>query len=137
MTDPKSDSLRDSNAEPNGASVTGPGPASMTDAGAVVASFQRDRVEAADALVLFGMTGDLAYTKVFRALYGMERRGVFNTHVVGVASSKLSDSELLDRIRKSLQAAGKSEVPEALRTLIERISYVSGDYSGPVIFIHL
>src|SRR5690606_32107297 len=137
MTDPKSDSLRDSNAEPDGASVTGPGPASMTDAGAVVASFQRDRVEAADALVLFGMTGDLAHKKIFPALYGMARRGVLNTPVVGVASSKLSDSELRDRIQKSIQAAGKPEDPEALRTLIERISYVSGDYNDPDVFIRL
>ena len=41
-----------------------------------------------DALVLFGVTGDLVHKKVFPALYAMAKRGTLNVPVVGVASSK-------------------------------------------------
>ncbi len=38
-----------------------------------------------DALVLFGVTGDLAHKMIFPALYAMEKRGVLEVPVVGVA----------------------------------------------------
>lgn len=38
-----------------------------------------------DALVLFGVTGDLAHKKVLPALYAMVRRGVLDVPVVGQA----------------------------------------------------
>jgi glucose-6-phosphate 1-dehydrogenase len=41
-----------------------------------------------DALVLFGVTGDLAHKMIFPALFAMARRGVLDVPVVGVASSK-------------------------------------------------
>jgi glucose-6-phosphate 1-dehydrogenase len=40
-----------------------------------------------DALVCFGMTGDLAHKMIFPALYAMVKRGVLTVPVVGVASS--------------------------------------------------
>ena len=40
---------------------------------------------AADALVIFGVTGDLASKMIFPALYAMARRGTLNVPVVGVA----------------------------------------------------
>ena len=39
-----------------------------------------------DALVLFGVTGDLAHKMIFPALYAMAKRGVLDVPVVGVAS---------------------------------------------------
>ena len=39
----------------------------------------------ADALVLFGATGDLCYRKIFPALYQLERRGRLAVPVIGVA----------------------------------------------------
>ena len=42
-----------------------------------------------DALVLFGVTGDLAHKMIFPALYAMAKRGVLNVPVVGVASSQV------------------------------------------------
>ena len=43
-----------------------------------------------DALVLFGVTGDLAYKKIFPALQAMARRGNLNFPVIGVARSGLN-----------------------------------------------
>ena len=80
------------------------------------------------------MTGDLAHKKIFPALYGMAQRGALKTPVVGVASSKLTKTQLRNRIRRSIKDAGRSEDPEALRTLVDCVSYVSGDYNDPDVF---
>src|SRR5579864_2309722 len=40
-----------------------------------------------DALVLFGVTGDLAHKMIFPALYAMAKRGILDVPVVGVACS--------------------------------------------------
>ncbi len=93
--------------------------------------------ERADAIVLFGMTGDLAHKKIFPALYGMAQRGALHARIVGVASSDLSQQQLHDRVRKSIKDAGKPEDSEAMRTLLERVSYVSGDYNNPEVFQRL
>ncbi len=38
-----------------------------------------------DALVLFGVTGDLAHKMIFPALYAMVKRGTLTVPVIGVA----------------------------------------------------
>ena len=38
-----------------------------------------------DALVLFGVTGDLAHKMIFPALYAMAKRGTLTVPVIGVA----------------------------------------------------
>ena len=38
-----------------------------------------------DVLVAFGITGDLAKQMTLRSLYRLDRRGLLNTQVVGVA----------------------------------------------------
>ncbi|HZL19684.1 MAG TPA: hypothetical protein VFG23_18265, partial [Polyangia bacterium] len=38
-----------------------------------------------DAFVFFGASGDLAYKKIFPALYAMTRRGHLEMPVIGVA----------------------------------------------------
>ena len=49
----------------------------------------------ADALVLFGATGDLAHKKLFPSLYHLAARRVLGgLPIVGVASSALSDDEI-------------------------------------------
>ena len=45
----------------------------------------------ADALVLFGATGDLAKRKLFPALYDLERHGELDIPVIGVARSDWTD----------------------------------------------
>ena len=38
-----------------------------------------------DALVVFGVTGDLAHKMIFPALYAMVKRGTLKVPVIGVA----------------------------------------------------
>ncbi len=87
-----------------------------------------------DALVLFGVTGDLAYKKIFPALYALAKRGSLNVPVVGVASSKCSLAQLRKRASGGIREAGKIDDRQALRHLLSLLSYVQGDYNDPVTF---
>ena len=42
-----------------------------------------------DALVVFGVTGDLAHKMIFPALYAMVKRGALKVPVIGVAFPKV------------------------------------------------
>ena len=82
-----------------------------------------------DALVLFGATGDLAYKKIFPALYAMCRRGALTVPVIGVASSKWSSEQFRARVRDSVGQEGCEVDPRALDRLLSSLHYVSGDYN--------
>ena len=58
-----------------------------------------------DALVLFGVTGDLAYTQIFPALFAMCRHGTLNVPVIGVASSAWTIEQLRARAKESIEHA--------------------------------
>ena len=87
-----------------------------------------------DALVLFGITGDLAYKQIFPALYAMTQKGVLAVPVVGVASSNWSPADLRKRAADSIRAGGGSADRRALHRLLSRLSYVHGDYNDPATF---
>jgi glucose-6-phosphate 1-dehydrogenase len=82
-----------------------------------------------DALVLFGVTGDLAHKMIFPALYAMAKRGTLKVPVIGVASPKWSSADLRDRVTDSLMRSGGIESQRTLDHLMSLLSYVSGDYN--------
>ncbi len=82
----------------------------------------------ADALVLFGITGDLARKKLFSALYRLEADNQLGCPVVGVASSNWTIEELRANAREALDRSDL-EIDETVWTrLASRLDYVSGDY---------
>ncbi len=83
-----------------------------------------------DALVVFGFSGDLANKKIFPALYAMVKRGELSVPVIGVASSALTQQQVHERVRTSLEHAGGIDDPAAFDKLMSRMSYVSGDYKN-------
>lgn len=87
-----------------------------------------------DALVLFGVTGNLAFKKIFPALYAMTARGELEVPVIGVASSPWSVDQLRARARESLGAAEVAVQEGVLGRLLERLRYVRGDYRHPATF---
>jgi glucose-6-phosphate 1-dehydrogenase len=87
-----------------------------------------------DALVLFGVTGDLAYKKIFPALYAMAKRGTLNVPVVGVASSNWSNAQLRKRVRDSLTKFAAIDNKPALDHLLSLLRYVSGNYNDAATF---
>ena len=59
-----------------------------------------------DALVLFGVTGDLAHKMIFPALYAMVKHGTLKVPVIGVALPKWSQARLHKRVTDSIEQSG-------------------------------
>jgi glucose-6-phosphate 1-dehydrogenase len=93
----------------------------------------RQRDGRSDALVLFGITGDLAYQKIFPALQAMVQRRFLEGPVVGVARSGWTRETLLDRMRQSLEEHGGVD-QAAFERFQEMFAYVDGDYLDPATF---
>ena len=83
----------------------------------------------ADALVVFGITGDLARVMTFWSLYRLERRGLLNCPVVGVAGDDWTIDRLRQHARESIEATGESLDAEVFDRLAARLSYIGGDFS--------
>jgi glucose-6-phosphate 1-dehydrogenase len=87
-----------------------------------------------DALVLFGVTGDLAHKMIFPALYAMAKRGALTVPVIGVAFPKWTLARLHRRVTDSIRHAGGIDNKRALHHLLSSLQYVSGDYKDPATF---
>jgi glucose-6-phosphate 1-dehydrogenase len=83
----------------------------------------------ADALVLFGATGDLAKRKLFPALYQLERHGNLKVPVVGVARSDWTDQAFCDNARDAIMAAIPDADVSVVDSLMGRLDLIQGDYS--------
>jgi glucose-6-phosphate 1-dehydrogenase len=91
----------------------------------------------ADALVLFGITGDLAFKKIFPALQQLVQSGVLDVPVVGVARAGWNLERLRERMRESLTASGDGVDERAFARLVELLRYVDGDYRDAETFTAL
>ena len=91
----------------------------------------------ADALVLFGATGDLAKKKLFPALYDLEELNELDTQIFGVASSKWTQ----EVFRENVEAAIRTRKPDAdekvLDKLLNEMQLLVGDYENPETFVQL
>jgi glucose-6-phosphate 1-dehydrogenase len=92
--------------------------------------------ERADALVIFGVTGDLAFKQIFPALQAMAKKGHLDMPVVGVAREPWTAAQLLERAQKSVSAAAGA--PTAVdERLASKLRYVGGDYRDAATFTAL
>jgi glucose-6-phosphate 1-dehydrogenase len=82
----------------------------------------------ADALVIFGITGDLARKMTFRSLYRLERRNLLDIPVIGVAVDDWKVEQLIDRARESITASGEQFDEDVFKRFAGRLRYVSGDF---------
>jgi glucose-6-phosphate 1-dehydrogenase len=82
----------------------------------------------ADALVLFGATGDLAYKKIFPALQALMKRRALEVPIVGVARSGWNLDKLRERIGDSLRANASGLDTHAYERISTQLRYVDGDY---------
>ncbi|HYM34508.1 MAG TPA: hypothetical protein VET48_03875, partial [Steroidobacteraceae bacterium] len=97
----------------------------------------RDDTKRSDALVLFGVTGDLAYKMIFPALYAMVKRGRLTMPVIGVAHSQWSLAQLKQRAEDSIKQHGTLDDPKAFEQLLSSLYYVDGDYEDAATFAAL
>jgi glucose-6-phosphate 1-dehydrogenase len=95
-----------------------------------------DRTFQSDALVVFGVTGDLAYKKIFPALYALVTRRQLTVPVVGVGRNETPRDQLIDRMRKSISERGPVD-EAAFAKLAESLSYVAGDYADLGTFVKI
>ncbi|HUX71689.1 MAG TPA: glucose-6-phosphate dehydrogenase, partial [Cellulomonadaceae bacterium] len=88
----------------------------------------------ADALVLFGATGDLARKKLFSALYRLQAQGRLDLPVIGVARSDWTDEQFRDHARSAIAATVSDPDPLVVDRLAARLTLVGGDYANPETF---
>ena len=91
----------------------------------------------ADALVLFGATGDLAKKKLFPALYDLEDLGELDVKIFGVASSKWTQDVFKENVESSVRARKPDVDEKALAKLLGEMQLIVGDYEDPQTFIEL
>ncbi|MFI5842143.1 glucose-6-phosphate dehydrogenase [Catenuloplanes sp. NPDC051500] len=84
--------------------------------------------ERADAVVLFGVTGDLAAKKLIPALYELTRRGRLDLPVIGVARSAWDHEQLVKTVRKAVVEAVDVVDEAAFDALTARMTMISGGY---------
>ncbi len=90
-----------------------------------------------DALTVFGVTGDLAFKKIFPSLQSMVQRGALDVPVIGVARQDWDADRLRNRARESIEKNGGGVDPEAFGKLSKLLRYVGGDYATGDIFERL
>jgi len=84
--------------------------------------------QVADVLVVFGITGDLAKVMTFHSLYRLERRGLLDCPILGVAVDDWSADKLREHARACIEACGEQIDDEVFARFAARLSYVSGDF---------
>jgi glucose-6-phosphate 1-dehydrogenase len=90
--------------------------------------------KAADVFVVFGITGDLAKVMTFRSLYRLERRGLLDCPIVGVAVDDWTVEQLVERARESIEGTGETIDPKIFERFAARLSYVSGDFTDAAVY---
>ena len=96
-----------------------------------------DAGQPADVLVVFGITGDLAKQMTFRSLYRLERRGLLDCPIVGVAVDDWTVGDLRERARTAIEATGERVDAELFDRFAARLSYLSGDFADADTFERL
>jgi glucose-6-phosphate 1-dehydrogenase len=81
----------------------------------------------ADALVIFGATGDLAKLETFPALVGLVERGVLDVPVVGVAKSGWELEQFRNYAEASLRLNHMDPNTPAAQKMLGLLRYVDGD----------
>ena len=92
-------------------------------------NFRHSDQPAADALVLFGATGDLAKRKLFPALYHLEQAGLLEVPVIGVARSDWTDESFVEHAKEAILASEPDADTSTIGSLAARLDLIQGDYA--------
>jgi glucose-6-phosphate 1-dehydrogenase len=114
------DRLDDSRANSTAAKTSGVGVTTETDR--------------ADALVVFGITGDLARVMTLHSLYRLEQRGLLTCPVIGVAVNDWTVEHLRTHAHECIAAIDPQVDEAAFERFAKRLSYVQGDFSDPAAY---
>ncbi len=81
-----------------------------------------------DALVVFGITGDLARKMTLRSLYRLAARGLLDCPVIGVAVEDWDDDHLRRHALDAVKATGEPIDDAVWTRFAKQLSFVSGDF---------
>ncbi|MGI8870614.1 MAG: glucose-6-phosphate dehydrogenase [Mycobacteriales bacterium] len=90
--------------------------------------------DAADLLVIFGITGDLARKMTFRALYRLERRKLLNCPIIGIGHEEMSIEQLRTHARTAIGQAGETLDDTVFDRFARRLSYLHGDVTDDALY---
>ncbi len=90
--------------------------------------------DTAGALIIFGITGDLARKQTFAALYKLEARGDIPCQILGVGRRDWEDSDLREHASEAIAETVEGPDSKTLDTFLDRLSYLSGNYDEPSTF---
>jgi glucose-6-phosphate 1-dehydrogenase len=96
-----------------------------------------DKQPEADALVIFGITGDLAKKMTLRSLYRLEQRKLLNCPIIGVAAEDWTVEHLRKHAHEAIKATGEKLEEGVFKRFAKRLSYVAGDFESPETFRNL
>jgi glucose-6-phosphate 1-dehydrogenase len=88
----------------------------------------------ADALVIFGATGDLAKLETFPALVGLVERGVLDMPVIGIAKSGWGLDQFRGYAADSLRRNGIDPKSPAAATMLGLLKYIDGDLTSSAVY---
>ena len=95
----------------------------------------------ADALVIFGITGDLAKKMTLKALYDLVANGTLTVPVIGVGRNDWKDEDLHQHARDAADARfklkGQEIDDEVFKRFTDLLTYVQGDYTEDATFERL
>jgi glucose-6-phosphate 1-dehydrogenase len=83
-------------------------------------------------LVVFGGTGDLAYRKLFPALYHRDKSGQFSdpTRIIGVSRREMTREAFQASVREALIKHNEAKDDETLKRFLDRVDHQSLDVTG-------
>jgi glucose-6-phosphate 1-dehydrogenase len=84
-------------------------------------------VNPADAFVLFGASGDLAYKKIFPALNRLVKHERLDVPIIGMGRAGWDDHKLIERAQDSIRAHGEFD-SATFEKLASQLSYIDGEY---------
>ena len=95
---------------------------------------RKAKLEPADALVLFGATGDLAKKKLFPALYSMALNDSLHCAVFGVASTKWDHEQFVAHAFDGIKAVFPDPDEKILAELDKEFSLIIGSYEDSKLY---
>ncbi len=84
-----------------------------------------------DALVIFGVSGDLAKKMTFVSLYKLAERKMLKVPFIGVAFTDWSDDDFKAHALQSIKDCGQKVDPAVWEAMSSQMTYVQGDYTKP------
>ncbi len=90
-----------------------------------------------DVFVVFGITGDLAKVMTFHSLYRLERRGLLNCPIVGVAGDDWTTEHLREHARQCIEGTGETVDQDVFGRFAARLSFLSGNFTDAATYERL